>query len=112
MNEVKEHLGSEVDSKNLLLLARLKPWLANVGLVDPGMQIYVEVRSTPRLPELVFLLILCGLAKLTFSPCAGTLNSAHQFPLDTHVSVAEIVVASIIFLSQAIWCRRRPEVGA
>ena len=52
-------------------LSQLNNYLASSGITQPEKQIYVEAKPGPRLAELIFLIILSTLSKLTYSHNAG-----------------------------------------
>ena len=55
-------------------LSQLNNYLASSGITQPEKQIYVEAKPGPRLAELIFLIILSTLSKLTYSHNAGKQN--------------------------------------
>ena len=67
------HHGEEGSHKTSILAAELSPFLSFCGLTDPDQQIYVDGKPGPRLPELIFLVIISTLSKLQFSPNTGDL---------------------------------------
>lgn len=65
--------GNEVSSARCAVAYELSTFLNFSGLTDPDKQVYVTAKPGPRLPELIFLVVIFTLAKLQFSSNAGEL---------------------------------------
>lgn len=66
----KDDQGPQGDNK---LLTELSKFLTLLGISDPDVQIYIDGKPGPRLPELIFLVIISTLSRLQFSLNAGEL---------------------------------------